>query len=116
MSTVDAIFGALADSRRRHALGCLLEHRTVALADLAELVAEREAGEQLATIPAEQVSRVYFSLYHTHVPKLEAAELVLYEQEEDVVRSTDRTRGALTDACEAIDSLLPTGCAGDPVP
>lgn len=106
MSTLDSVLRALADRRRRVALRCLLEHSTVALADLAELVVERETGEELAAIPAEQVCRVYFSLYHTHVPKLEAAELASYEQAEDVVRSTDRATTVLADARDRVDSLI----------
>lgn len=105
MSGIDAVFQALASRRRRLTLRCLLRHRELTLPDLAELVAEEERAEDLPDISPERVSRVYFSLYHTHLPKLEAADLVRYEQEADYVTTTDRTVPALAEGRDLLDCL-----------
>lgn len=55
------------------------------LADLADEVAEREAGASLSAVSAEEVLEVYLSLYHSHVPKLVEARMVEYSQERDLV-------------------------------
>jgi len=105
MCSFDSIFQALASRRRRLTLRCLLEHRELTLPDLAELVAERESSENIAAIPADRVSRVYFSLYHTHLPKLEDADLVRYEQEGDYVTVTQRTVPALAEGRDLLETL-----------
>ncbi|WP_049927264.1 DUF7344 domain-containing protein [Halopiger goleimassiliensis] len=84
--TVTTTFELLAHHRRRHALQCLREHDTpMALADLADEVAVREYDAALPDIDAEDVTRVYLSLYHTHVPKLADADCVRYSQAQDSV-------------------------------
>lgn len=92
--TVDAVFEALADERRRYALHCLKEHETpLALADLAEEVAVQENSSPITEVTAEDVKRTYMSLYHTHIPKLEDAGIVRYNQDADgVVLSDDSDR------------------------
>jgi hypothetical protein len=97
---------ALASPRRRVAIERLRRHRTVGLADLAELVAERESGEPVADLAPERVRRVYFSLYHGHVPALVDAGLARYDQSRDVVATTDRTTDALVAARDALDELI----------
>lgn len=90
-ASTDRIFEILSDAERRHALRCLGTYQNpVALADLADTVARRTHDEPLAEIPPEDVKRVYMRLYHSHVPKLEAADLVEYDQEADSVRTTPR--------------------------
>lgn len=55
------------------------------LADLADEVAVREHGLPINRIPAQSVKEIYVHLYHTHVPKLEGANMVEYDQQEDMV-------------------------------
>ncbi|NHN46684.1 hypothetical protein G9464_03620 [Halostella sp. JP-L12] len=81
----DRMIPLIADERRRHALRCLLEHDALPLADLADEVAVRERGAPIGEIPAEDVKNVYMSLYHSHVPKLDEANVVTYDQETDAV-------------------------------
>lgn len=108
MSDLDDVFRALAAERRRIALSYLQNHRSLALADLAELVAEEEWGKNVTAIGDEFVRDVYLSLYHTHVPELEDAHLVQYTQDQDIVATTDRT-GPLLDAVEgSVRSLRAT--------
>lgn len=109
MGELEPVYRALADRRRRLALDCLTDHHVLALADLAEEVSERETGTPVAELPAEDVAETYFSLYHTHVPKLENADLVMYDQEEDLVARTDEAVRALTRAREELDEVLDDG-------
>lgn len=106
MCSLDSTLRALASRRRRLTLRCLMEHRELALPDLAELVAERESGEPLSALSPERACRVYFSLYHTHLPKLENAGLVRYDQEEDYVIAPEETRAALAEGRELFETLL----------
>lgn len=106
MGELDMVFQALADGRRRHAITCLQKHHTVSLADLAEFVAEKEQGADRAEISDEQVRDIYLSLYHTHLPKLEAAQFVHYEQQHDMVVRTEDTRSTLEEARDSVISLL----------
>jgi len=62
----------------------------VTLPDLADEVAVWAADRSIDEIPAEEVKEVYMSLYHSHVPKLEEADLVTYDQEGDLVSITER--------------------------
>ena len=90
----DVLFDALAHRRRRYVLECLREDGTpVALAELADEVAARERETPVHDVPAEQVERVYLSLYHTHVPKLAGADVVEYSPGNGMVElSTENER------------------------
>jgi len=79
-----------ADPRRRAALRCLQARpNPVSLPDVADYVTRREYGLPPESVPDERL-HVYMSLYHDHVPALEAADLVTYSQEADEVELTDR--------------------------
>lgn len=91
-AAADGLQGSVSDvtdldpRRRRYVVSCLRSHvNPMALADVADEVAIRENGVPITDIPAEAVKRVYFSLYHTHVPALEDAGIVDYTQEGDLV-------------------------------
>ena len=84
------LFRCLSHSRRRHVLDCLNEsERPLALADLAEDVADRETDAPRAEIADEAVTDVHVALHHNHVPKLVDAGLVDYDRERNVVALTD---------------------------
>lgn len=86
----NTIFEVFAHHRRRYALRELHRHeRPMALADLADEIAVRENETALTDIPAEEVQQIYLTLYHTHIPKLEDADLVDYDQERDTVAPTE---------------------------
>lgn len=86
--TYEIMFTVLSHERRRYALYCLRKYRTpMALADLADEVARLEHGTRpLTEISEEEVKRIYVDLYHSHVPKMEDANLLEYDQERDSVR------------------------------
>jgi len=97
--TLDAIFAVMADQRRRTVLALLREcEDPISLADLADEVAIREKQLPITEISPEYVKDVYLSLYHAHIPKLDAADLVAYMQERDLVRPSD--------SIELVDPLL----------
>ena len=85
---------AARDLRERYVLYCLSEHGVLALSDLADEVTVWETGRRLPEVPATEERTVYLALYHTHVPRLERAGLVVYGQELDLVAlsSTGRER------------------------
>lgn len=99
--SLDTVFDLLSDQRRRYALQCLSEHRSLTLADLAEEVTRREQDMPISAIPEEDVLRVYTSLWHAHVPKLSEADVVAYDQERDLVRL-----GGNADRVERVISLV----------
>lgn len=81
------------DARERYVLYCLSRHGTMALWDLADEVVVWERGERLPDVPADECRTVYLSLYHTHVPRLERAGLVEYEDDRDLVALSDAAIG-----------------------
>lgn len=96
--SLDTLFELLSNRRRRYVLSCLNEYENpMALADLADEVAARENGTPITQTSAEEVKRIYISLYHTHVPKLEAADVVRYSQDQDMVAL--EAEFELTDEC-----------------
>lgn len=70
---------------RRRMLICLERHVTLSLADAAEELAVWAETASIADVPAEEVRDVYLALYHTHLPRLEHAGVVAYDQERDLV-------------------------------
>lgn len=83
---VDDLFDILSDQRRRFVLQSLGEAGTpVAFDELVDDVAEREHGASISDIPAEEVDRVRLSLYHSHIPKLDDANLVEFRAKREQV-------------------------------
>lgn len=84
-STVDV--ATLSHRRRRLVLDVLRERgRPLALADLAADVVRAEAGRPDADPDYEAIRRCRLELYHTHVPKLAAADLVRFDPADRTVR------------------------------
>ena len=80
-----AIFGLLADDRRRRALGYL--SRTVGATDLDDLADELALREG---DPSDgRRDRIRASLFHTHLPKLRDAGVVRYDAERGTVERRD---------------------------
>lgn len=84
--STDTLHGVLANKHRRHAIACLMKYDDpLTLADLADEVSARENGTRVTDIPAEEMKDVYMELYHVHVPKMEEAGIVAYDQDRDLV-------------------------------
>lgn len=85
----DAQLAALAHRRRRTVLACVRGHSVVALADLADELVVEEQGTTIDAISAEVVVEVSLSLSHQHVPTVEDAGFVTYDQTRDLVTITE---------------------------
>ena len=87
--TVDEIFHLLQDERRRNVLRCLRgEDGPVQVADLAERVGALEHDTTARALPSEVRERVYVSLYHSHLPKLDDAGVVEHDESGGTVERT----------------------------
>ncbi|MFC4551174.1 MULTISPECIES: DUF7344 domain-containing protein [Halorussus] len=85
-ASLDVLFEALADSRRRHVLSILLDRPTpLDVETLARAVAAREAVATAADPPDDVVRRVQVSLHHVHLPKLADTGVVEYDYERGAV-------------------------------
>ena len=83
------IFDLLSNHRRRYAIHyCKSEEDSVALGDLAEQVAAWEESKAIEEITSAERKRVYTSLQQTHLPTLDRAGMVNFENGE--VELTDR--------------------------
>lgn len=73
---VDA-YDILADGRRRHTINILREAETpLSLADVTMAIAKREGTETADEDKMTFADRIRLSLYHHHVPKMEDADVV----------------------------------------
>lgn len=87
--SLDTLFDALANRRRRDVLRCLSERDVpIALADLAEDVAALEEETERTNISATDVKNVYTALYHTDIPKLDELGLIEYRRDRNTVALT----------------------------
>lgn len=83
---------ALAHIRRREVLEALREETCpIELIDLAQrVVAECEGLDQT------HAERLYISLYHQHIPRLEEAGLIEYDKEAKTVAITERATSTIS--------------------
>jgi hypothetical protein len=100
----------LSNRRRRYLLYCLhLYANPLALPDIAHQVTVWERPDS-QDICLKARLKTYMSLYHDHLPKLAGADVVRYEQDEDLVElgpDADRIRLSLeTRLRRDIDDLL----------
>ncbi|WP_254278600.1 DUF7344 domain-containing protein [Haloarcula marina] len=85
----DTAFGVMSNSRRRFILSTLREaDAPVELMRLARGIGAQEAGTSPDDIDTAEQKRIYVSLYQTHIPTLEAAGLVEYDETERTVAPT----------------------------
>lgn len=91
------IFDLLSNQRRRYAIHyCKREGEPVTLGDLAEHVAAWELEKDVEAITSAERKRVYTSLQQTHLPTLERADMIEFD---------DRTI-ELTDEAAELDVYL----------
>jgi DNA-binding transcriptional ArsR family regulator len=88
----DELFRILSNSRRRYIIYYLHEAGDeMSLKELATRIAAVENDTAVEEVTDEERQRVYISLYQTHLPKLEEAEIVSYDDEERIVALTPQT-------------------------
>ena len=80
---LDALFEVLADGHRRRLLGYFedTDDDVAAFSDLVEHVADESVG-----VSNDDHERVAVNLHHSHLPKLEDANLVEYDPRSETVR------------------------------
>lgn len=86
----DLIFELLKNERRRRVLKFLETQSETTLSALAEDIAARENGIDQGLLTSTQRKRVYIALYQCHLPKLDDADVVEFEQARGTVSLTDR--------------------------
>lgn len=84
--TQDVVFDILSRARRRYVLYLLKSKGPMELTELAEHTAAWENDVEVEELTKQQRKRVYVSLYQTHVPKLEEAGFVTYDDDSSIVR------------------------------
>ncbi|MDG5819623.1 hypothetical protein [Natronococcus sp. A-GB7] len=83
---VDEIFHILQNERRRMVLEYLQEtDGSVRMRDVAEQVAAWENETTVQELTSDQRQRVYIPLYQSHLPKLDKAGIIDYQQNRGVV-------------------------------
>ncbi|UTF55456.1 DUF7344 domain-containing protein [Natronosalvus rutilus] len=86
----DVIFELLKNRRRREVLAYLLEaEETVTLGELAEQIAAWENDTDINALSSDQRKRVYVALYQTHLPKMDDAGIVDYDQDRGLITLAD---------------------------
>jgi DNA-binding transcriptional ArsR family regulator len=87
----DLVFEILSNTRRRMVLYYLRQNDGAAtVKELAEQIAALENDVDPEDLRRQQRKRVYVSLYQTHVPKLEDAGIIEYDDASGEVRLTNR--------------------------
>lgn len=82
----DVIFELLKNRRRREVLSYLLEaDETVTLGELAEQIAAWENDTEVTALSSDQRKRVYVALYQTHLPKMDDAGIIDYDQDRGLI-------------------------------
>ncbi|NGM70743.1 hypothetical protein G6M89_17310 [Natronolimnobius sp. AArcel1] len=89
-ATRDGAFKILSNPRRRYTIEYLVQsdEEVVRLRDVAEQIAAWENNVSTQEITYKQRKRVYTSLYQTHLPKMDRAGVIEYDQSAGVIRST----------------------------
>lgn len=84
-------FDILSSDRRRHTLHFLLSHKDGAeIGELSRQIAAWENGESVDQVTADQRRRVYVSLHQTHLPRMDEAGILRYENSRDTIELTER--------------------------
>jgi len=87
---LDVTFEILKNSRRRTVLEYLREAEgTVTIGELAEHIAAIENDTTVHQLNAQQRKRVYIGLYQCHLPKMDDANVVEFNQSRGLVSSTE---------------------------
>ncbi len=86
----DVIFELLKNRRRREVLQYLLDtDGTVTLGELAEQIAAWENDTTISALSSDQRKRVYVALYQTHLPKMDDAGIIDYDQDRGLIELAD---------------------------
>lgn len=100
----DELFHLLQNQRRRQVLVFLQDtDGEVNMRDIAEQVAAWENDTTIEALDSNERQRVYIALYQSHLPKLDEAGVLTYNQQRGIV-----SRTALADQLDAYLNIEPT--------
>lgn len=86
------IFGILANGRRRSVLSYLLQDsQQVSVKELTRSVAADEYGVSPDRLTPDQHKRVYTALYQCHLPRLDSAGMIDFDDDANIVTRTEAT-------------------------
>lgn len=87
--SLDALFGAIADGRRRNVLD-VLSHQfgPIHTETLARELEARGRDMSASEVPPETVDRIHKQLYHHHLPHLSTAGMITYDTDQGTVEYT----------------------------
>lgn len=89
--TQTEVFDILSNDRRRHALHFLLSRQKgTDIGEHSEQIAAWENRENLQQVTSDERRRVYVSLHQTHLPRMDDAGLLHYENSRDTIELTER--------------------------
>jgi hypothetical protein len=89
---LDLIFGILKNRRRRLVLAYIQDKdHEVTLSDVAEHIAAIENDTTVAQLTSSERKRVYVGLYQCHLPKMDDAGAIDYNQSRGLIQRTDQT-------------------------
>ena len=77
---LDVIYGLLSNERRRRTLHYLETVQETTLGELAEHLAAVENDKPVEAVSSEERKRLYICLYQCHLPKLDEADAVEFEE------------------------------------
>lgn len=84
-------YDILSNGRRRHTLHYLLSRESgTDIGELAEQIAAWENSEDLEQVTSEERRRVYVSLHQTHLPRMDNAGILEYENSRDTIKLTEK--------------------------
>jgi len=102
--SLDVVHELLASRRRRLVLYYLLvEGGTLQMSGLTNRLLEREYERPAGELPVSIRQRMHLDLYHTHVPKLDAEDVVEYCEDEGTVHLVSSDSELYTHLRESLD-------------
>lgn len=105
---LDEVYHLLANERRRRVIEYLrTESASTTLSDLAEHVASLETGKPVRALSSQERKGVYVCLYQSHLPKLDEADVVDFDEHR---KSVD-----IGDAADEVTRFLPDWSSGGSV-
>lgn len=113
---LDHVYESLCHPRRRYLCYSLLESTQWSLTDLATKITAWEDDVPDHAVTEQQRERVYVSLYHAHVPKLVAEDVIAFDDVNETItpaENADQVLAALEGVGASLDSSQETHARGE---
>ena len=87
----DTVLDLCRDRHRRIVLAVLANHqRSLTLNDLTKTIVKHNHHLSVTAVSGDELSQIRLSLYHEHIPALEAASVIDYDSDRELVEPTER--------------------------